>query len=122
MKNQQIIWFSFFLVLVLILAVGNMKVVNIGMDVGSTTVKVVAMDNKHNLLYSDYRRHFSNTKKTIGELFDEITNRFPNSKYTLNMTGSGAIALAKFLDVNFVQEVIACKMRFVSMLLRLMYV
>ena len=86
-----------------------MKLVNIGMDVGSTTVKVVAMNNKNELLYSDYRRHFSNTKKTIGDLLDEIINRFPNSKYTLTMTGSGAITLAKYLDVNFVQEVIACK-------------
>ena len=86
-----------------------MKVVNIGLDVGSTTVKAVVMDNKKNLLYSEYRRHFSNTKKTIEELLNEIIDKFGDCKYTLTMTGSGAITLAKFLSANFVQEVIACK-------------
>ena len=86
-----------------------MKVVNIGLDVGSTTVKAVVMDNKNNILYNEYRRHFSNTKKTIDELLGEIIEKFKESKFTLTMTGSGAITLAKFLDVNFVQEVIACK-------------
>ena len=86
-----------------------MKVLNIGLDVGSTTVKAVVMDNKKNILYSDYRRHFSNTKKTIDELLDEIIDKFNDCKYTLSMTGSGAITLAKFLNANFIQEVIACK-------------
>ena len=86
-----------------------MKVVNIGLDVGSTTVKAVVLDNKKNILFSEYRRHYSDTKKTIDTLFSEIMDKFGNAKYTLTMTGSGAIALAKFLNVNFVQEVIACK-------------
>ena len=86
-----------------------MKVVNIGLDVGSTTVKAVVLDNKNNILFSEYRRHYSDTKKTIDNLFTEIMDKFGDAKYTLTMTGSGAIALAKFLDVNFVQEVIACK-------------
>ena len=86
-----------------------MKVVNIGLDVGSTTVKAVVMDNKKNILFNEYRRHFSNTKKTIEELLSEIIDKFGDAKYTLSMTGSGAIALAKYLGVNFIQEVIACK-------------
>ena len=86
-----------------------MKAVNIGLDVGSTTVKAVVMDNKKNILFSEYRRHFSNTKKTIEELLNEIIDKFDDCKYTLSMTGSGAIALAKFLNANFIQEVIACK-------------
>ena len=86
-----------------------MKVVNIGMDVGSTTVKAVVINDKGTILFNEYRRHFSNTKKTIDELFSEIIDRFKDCKYTLTMTGSGAIALAKYLEVNFVQEVIACK-------------
>lgn len=86
-----------------------MKVVNIGLDVGSTTVKAVVMDNKKNILFSEYRRHFSNTKKTIEDLLNEIIDKFDDAKYTISMTGSGAIALAKYLGVGFVQEVIACK-------------
>ncbi len=87
-----------------------MKTLNIGLDVGSTTVKVVVMDNKNNVLYKDYQRHFSDTKKTIKELLNKVVDDYgKDSKFTMTFTGSGAIALAKFLDVNFVQEVIACK-------------
>ena len=81
----------------------------IGMDIGSTTVKVVVLDNKYNLLYSEYRRHFSDTKKTIKDLLNEVIEKFSDATFSITMTGSGAIALAKYLDVNFVQEVIACK-------------
>ena len=81
----------------------------IGIDIGSTTVKVVVLDNKYSLLYSEYRRHFSDTKKTIKDLLNEVIEKFPKASFSITMTGSGAIALAKYLDVNFVQEVIACK-------------
>ena len=81
----------------------------IGIDIGSTTVKVVVLDNKYSLLYSEYRRHFSDTKKTIKDLLNEVIEKFPKATFSITMTGSGAIALAKYLDVNFVQEVIACK-------------
>ena len=85
------------------------KLVNIGLDIGSTTVKIVAMDGKGNVLYSDYRRHFSDTKKTIKDLLHEFLKRNDSYNYTLTLTGSGAITLAKYLKVGFVQEVIACK-------------
>lgn len=85
------------------------KIVNIGIDVGSTTVKFVVMNKQKEILYSEYRRHFSDTKKTIKDLFEEVLSKFPNYNYTLVTTGSGAIALAKYLDIPFVQEVIACK-------------
>ncbi len=85
------------------------KVLNIGIDVGSTTVKMVVMNNKKEILYSEYRRHFSDTKKTIKDLFNEVLEKFPNKKFTIVATGSGALALAKYLDIAFIQEVIACK-------------
>lgn len=85
------------------------KIINIGIDVGSTTVKFVVMNKQKEILYSEYRRHFSDTKKTIKDLFEEVLSKFPNYNYTLVTTGSGAIALAKYLDILFVQEVIACK-------------
>lgn len=87
----------------------NKKVLNIGIDVGSTTVKVVVMDSNNQILFNEYKRHYSNTKKTIDLLLDEILDKFKNNSFTITMTGSGAITLAKFLNVNFVQEVIACK-------------
>lgn len=86
-----------------------MDKLNIGIDVGSTTVKAVVMDKKNNILYSEYRRHYSDTKKTIIDLFNEILDKFNDSCFSLVATGSGAIALAIYLDIPFVQEVIACK-------------
>ena len=85
------------------------KVLNIGLDIGSTTVKIVAMDNRNNILYKDYRRHYSDTKKTITSLLKDLLKKYNNMNYTISMTGSGSISLAKYLKVNFVQEVIACK-------------
>ncbi len=85
------------------------NVLSIGMDVGSTTVKLVVMNNKKEILYSEYRRHFSDTKKTIKDLLNEVIEKFPKNKFTLVSTGSGAITLAKYLDIPFIQEVIACK-------------
>ena len=85
------------------------KALNIGIDVGSTTVKMIVTNYKKEVLYSEYRRHFSDTKKTIKDLFNEILELFPKDKFTLVATGSGAIALAKYLNIPFVQEVIACK-------------
>ena len=81
----------------------------IGVDVGSTTVKMVVMDKAKKIVYSEYRRHYSDTKKTITDLFNEVLTKFKNNKFSLVFTGSGAITLAKYLEIDFVQEVIACK-------------
>jgi len=85
------------------------KVLNIGVDIGSTTVKVVVMDKQKKIFYQNYQRHYSDTKKTIINLFQEVLQQYPKNTFTLTFTGSGAISLAKYLDVSFVQEVIACK-------------
>ena len=65
------------------------KIVNIGIDVGSTTVKMVVMDRNENILYSDYRRHFSDTKKTIKDLFNEVLDKFKGYSFKVVCTGSG---------------------------------
>lgn len=85
------------------------KVVNIGIDVGSTTVKVLVMDENMNELFSSYKRHFSNTKKTLIDLLQEVVDSFKGYDYRIAFTGSGSMSLAKYLDINFVQEVIACR-------------
>ena len=54
------------------------KVLNIGVDIGSTTVKLVVMDKNNKMLYGEYRRHFSDTKKTIIDLFNEIIEKYNN--------------------------------------------
>ena len=85
------------------------RVLNIGVDIGSTTVKMVVVDKMKNALFTAYERHYSDTKKTLSELLDKVTDKFKNNKFTLVFTGSGAISLSNHLKIPFVQEVIACK-------------
>ncbi len=86
------------------------KKYRVGIDIGSTTVKLVIMDNKNEILYKAYKRHLSDTKKTIVSLFKSALKKYDNDdKFSLVFTGSGSIALSKYLKVPFVQEVIACK-------------
>lgn len=85
------------------------KVVNIGLDIGSTTVKIVVMNEDNQILFSDYQRHFSDTKGTIKKLLTTFLEGSNYDNYTITFTGSGAISLSHYLKVGFVQEVIACK-------------
>ena len=85
------------------------RVVNIGIDVGSTTVKVLVTDERMLELFSAYKRHFSNTKATLISLLQQVVDSFKGCEYRIAFTGSGSISLARYLDVNFVQEVIACR-------------
>ena len=85
------------------------NIYNMGIDIGSTTVKLVLMNKNNQVLFKAYRRHYSDTKKTINELLNEVLDQYKDVKFTITLTGSGAISLAKYLGVSFVQEVIACK-------------
>ena len=85
------------------------NILHLGLDVGSTTVKVIVMNNKKEIIYKDYRRHFSDTKNTVCTMLEELNNKYLNSQFTLALTGSGAMSAAKFLEVPFIQEVVACK-------------
>ena len=85
-----------------------MKVYNIGLDVGSTTVKVVALDYNENVVYSRYKRHFSDIKSTIIELIKEAYESIGDARITLSVTGSGGLSVSNWLNIDFVQEVIAC--------------
>ena len=85
-----------------------MKKYNIGLDVGSTTVKVVALDYNENIIYSKYKRHFSDIKSTIIELIKEAYEEIGNANITISVTGSGGLSVSNWLNIDFVQEVIAC--------------
>ena len=85
------------------------KVVHIGMDVGSTTVKIAVMDENLNEIYTSYERHYSDTKNTVCKVLEELVEKYKNNEFTIALTGSGAMSTAKFLDVPFIQEVVACK-------------
>ena len=85
------------------------EVIHIGMDVGSTTVKIVVMNDKLEEIYSSYERHFSDTKNTVCKVLEELIEKYKDNEYTIALTGSGAMSTAKFLDVPFIQEVVSCK-------------
>ena len=85
-----------------------MKKYNIGLDVGSTTVKVVALDINEKPIYSEYRRHFSDFRSTIVNLMKEVYEKLGDCSVTVSVTGSGGLSVSKWLSVDFVQEVIAC--------------
>ena len=78
-----------------------------GIDIGSTTVKVVLLDENNNKLFSDYRRHFANIQETLADLTDEALKQYPDIEAACSITGSGGLAIAEFLGIPFTQEVIA---------------
>ena len=85
------------------------NLLHVGLDVGSTTVKIVVMNDKLKSIYNNYTRHFSDTKNTIYDVLTKLIKDYPNSSFTMNLTGSGALEISKLLDIPFIQEVVACK-------------
>ena len=85
-----------------------MQTYNVGVDVGSTTVKMVIIDEDDQIVFKDYRRHFSDVKNTVKVLFEDVKNILSQAKLKLMVTGSAGLGLAESLNVGFVQEVIAC--------------
>ncbi|MGE5421826.1 MAG: acyl-CoA dehydratase activase-related protein [Ignavibacteriales bacterium] len=81
---------------------------HLGLDVGSTTVKMVVLNSTDMLLYSSYRRHHSDIKTTIIELISETYASIHNHPITIMVTGSGGISVSEWLGLPFIQEVIAC--------------
>lgn len=80
---------------------------HIGLDVGSTTVKVVVLNSSLDIMYGSYKRHFSDIKKTISEVLIDAYRRFKNDKVTIMVTGSGGLSVKDWLDISFIQEVVA---------------
>lgn len=83
------------------------KLLSFGLDVGSTTVKLVALDKNYSMVYGTYKRHFSDIKNTIINLIEEAYAKFKEESITITITGSGGLAIAKWLNIPFIQEVIA---------------
>ncbi len=79
----------------------------LGIDIGSTTVKIAILDGSHAILFSDYKRHFANIRETLSDLLQEAYTELGNITLHPVITGSGGLALANHLQIPFVQEVIA---------------
>ena len=85
-----------------------MQLLHAGLDIGSTTAKVVVLDEYDRIIFSRYSRHFADIRAAVSKLVNEMRDRFSGSRFTLAMAGSGALELAQGMDVPFTQEQIAC--------------
>lgn len=79
---------------------------SLGIDIGSTTVKIVIMDKKE-ILFSDYERHYANIQETLASLMKKAKDALGDLTIQPVITGSGGLTISKHLDIPFVQEVIA---------------
>ena len=83
------------------------KCATLGIDIGSTTVKIAILDEAHTILFSDYERHYANIRETLASLLQKAYEQLGNLTLHPMITGSGGLTLANHLGVPFTQEVIA---------------
>ena len=79
----------------------------VGLDIGSTTVKAAVLGEDGELLYNQYRRHFSDIRKTVCDIISEVGETLKGERVLIAVTGSGGISVSKWLGIPFVQEVAA---------------
>jgi len=84
-----------------------MKNYRLGIDVGSTTVKIALIDFNGQLVFSFYRRHFTKTIDTLSQLFDQVIKEIGNVPTMVSITGSAGMGISEKTEWNFVQEVMA---------------
>lgn len=80
---------------------------HIGLDIGSTTAKIIVM-HQSEILHKNYIRHYSDIQQAILFLWNEVMSLFYDSEATLCISGSSALALSEITQIDFLQEVVAC--------------
>ena len=83
------------------------KTYTAGIDIGSTTVKLVVLNEHKEIIYGQYRRHLAHTQETLADLLREAKEQIGDCDLNAAITGSGSINLGKALNIGFVQEVVA---------------
>ncbi|MBP5331273.1 MAG: 2-hydroxyglutaryl-CoA dehydratase, partial [Lachnospiraceae bacterium] len=78
-----------------------------GIDVGSTTVKLVVLDENNRIIFGEYMRHMAHTQETLADLLKKAKEQLGECLLNVRITGSGSINLGKALNIGFVQEVVA---------------
>lgn len=81
----------------------------VGIDIGSTTIKYVVMDDAKKILYKDYARHFSEIGSALTNTLTNLKNIVGETKFKIALAGSAGMGIAKKISLPFVQEVIACQ-------------
>lgn len=79
----------------------------LGIDIGSTTVKIAILNQKGDIIFSDYQRHYANIQETLSSIIDDAYNELGDLPVAPMITGSGGLTLSKHLEIPFVQEVVA---------------
>ena len=79
----------------------------LGIDIGSTTVKIAILDENENLIFADYKRHFANIQETLADLLQEAFDQYGEMTLHPVITGSGGLTLSRHLNIPFTQEVVA---------------
>ena len=83
------------------------NVLSLGIDIGSTTVKVAILDQDSKLLFADYRRHFADIQGTLADLMEKAMEKLRDRDVSPMITGSGGLTLAGNMKIPFLQEVVA---------------
>ena len=83
------------------------NIIRLGIDVGSTTIKLAFLDSYDTLLDFRYCRHYADLLTTLQKLLYELYDRFGNTPVIAAVTGSGGLSISKRLNLPFIQEVIA---------------
>lgn len=79
----------------------------IGLDIGSTTAKIVVLNQANQVLFSSYERHQADVKRTLTGFMRQLDEKFGNIKFSVSMTGSVGMGIAERYRIPFVQEVVA---------------
>ena len=82
---------------------------HLGIDVGSTTVKLAVLNDANEIVYAKYQRHHTDVRACARDLFVQAAEVLPDAEMTAAITGSGGLLLSQWLGLEFVQEVIASK-------------
>lgn len=83
------------------------NICRIGIDIGSTTLKVIVLDCLNKIIYKVYRRHKADFNKILIEELNNIITRFSDRKFTIGITGSAGMGISERTEIPFVQEVVA---------------
>lgn len=79
----------------------------LGIDIGSTTVKIAILNTNGDIIFSDYQRHYANIQETLASIIKDAYDKLGDLPVSPMITGSGGLTLSKHLDIPFVQEVVA---------------
>ncbi|MEO2603042.1 acyl-CoA dehydratase activase-related protein [Clostridium butyricum] len=83
------------------------KILKIGVDIGSTTIKMVVINQDEKILFKTYRRHLADIRNAFKSCLEDAESIIKDKKLTFSISGSGGMSLAEKLNVEFIQEVIA---------------